>query len=242
MDSMTPEERRRFVITADDYGIRETVPITLELVGQGKIDRVAVLIREVADEDWRKLQATGLPIDLHLDLRGLLASGDEIDEGVFGRLVSFLFRLLAGRLSERRVEHVWREQIMLYRERFGRVPDGLNSHENIHYYPPFCRIMLRLAGEYGIPFVRLGKEGLMRGSEKGLVSGILSLLRTRCSRFFAKAGRQTTAFVTSLDWYHQGFQSIRLPGAGQVEVIVHPERGEEYEMLQEQLLPREGHS
>lgn len=235
---MTPEERGRFIITADDYGIRETVPITLELVGQGKIDRVAVLIREVSDEDWQRLLATGLPIDLHLDLRGLLASGDEIDEGVFGRLLSFLFRLLAGRLSERRVEHVWREQIMLYRERFGCLPDGLNSHENIHFYPPFCRIMLRLADEYQVRFVRLGSEALLRGGEKGLVSGILSVLHSRCRRLFGKGGHQSTASITSLDWHRHGFRDIRLPAAGQLEVIVHPERGEEYQMLQEQLLSR----
>ncbi|OGI22226.1 MAG: hypothetical protein A2808_02460 [Candidatus Moranbacteria bacterium RIFCSPHIGHO2_01_FULL_55_24] len=228
---MNPEKRRKLVIVADDYGIRDTVPVTLELVQAGKIDRVAVLIREVSESDCERLKATGIPIDLHLDLRGLLASGEQVEESVITRLISFLFRLLSGRLTEARVAHVWREQIEMFREAFGRVPDGLNSHENVHYYPPFFRALIKLAHTHGIAYVRFGKHGVQAGSEKQLVAWILSFLHRFSTKAFAALPRATSDTVTSLDWFGNGFREADFPGEGPIEVIVHPERVEEYVAL-----------
>ncbi|PIW93776.1 MAG: hypothetical protein COZ86_04470, partial [Candidatus Moranbacteria bacterium CG_4_8_14_3_um_filter_41_13] len=60
---MKEEIRRKFVVTADDYGIRKTAEPILHLAKKGKLDRVAVMIRYVSKEEAEALLKTGVKID-----------------------------------------------------------------------------------------------------------------------------------------------------------------------------------
>ncbi len=229
---MTSDIRTHFIVTADDYGIRQTAEPILRLAREGKIDRVSVLIHYVSREQAEHLKALShIKIDLHLELIALLKSGEKVRENVFIRGVNFVRRYFLGSVTTRQVEDEWRYQIERFRELFGRLPDGLNSHEYVHHFPAFFKPFLRLAEEYGIGYVRFGKKGMLLGMHSALVGRILSFLWRQTSRRYAKAPIPTSDYLVSLDWLAD-FKAFtgQLPG-GTIELVVHPEREEEYRTL-----------
>jgi predicted glycoside hydrolase/deacetylase ChbG (UPF0249 family) len=229
---MTEETRKRFVIVADDYGIRQTAEPILRLVREGKIDRVAVLIHYVSAEQAAALLATGVKIDLHLELMDMIKSGKKVHESALWRIIKFSFRLLAGRVTVRKAEDEWRLQIERFRERFGRLPDGLNSHEHVHFFPPFAKVFFHLAEEYGIGHVRFSIDGMMLDQHAAFVGKILSFLRDRSLKRFASSKVVSSHYLVNLDWLPD-FPAFAadLGDEKNIELVVHPEREEEYRIL-----------
>lgn len=231
---MDSKIRKKFVITADDYGIRETAKPILELVRAGKIDRVAVMIRYVSPEEAQALLATGVKIDLHLELIDILKSGEEMYDSVIKRGINFVFRYGLGIVTAKKAEKEWRTQIDRFRELFGRVPEGLDSHEHLHYFPSFFRVCARLAEEYSIPFIRFGRKGLLPGLHGSLTGRILHFLSRRTQTLFRETNITTTDYVVSLDWFPDFTDFIaHLPEEGTIELVVHPERTEDYQSVLE---------
>lgn len=229
---MTDEIRKRFLIVADDYGIRQTAEPILRLAREGKIDRVAVLIHYVSAEQAAALLATGVRIDLHLELMDMIMSGKKVRESALWRIIKFSLRLLVGRITVRKAEDEWRAQIERFRERFGRLPDGLNSHEHVHFFPPFTALFFRLAGEYGIGHVRFSTEGMMLGRHAALVGKVLSFLRNRSKRRFVSSQVSTSRYLVNLDWLPDFPLFVAdLGSESDIELVVHPEREEEYRTL-----------
>lgn len=230
---MTRKIRETFIVTADDYGIRQTAEPILRLVHEGKIDRVAVLIHYVSAEQAAALKATGVKIDLHLELIDLLKSGEKMYENVLVRSVNFIFRYVFGLASTKEAEQEWRTQIARFKELFGRLPDGLNSHEHMHSFPPFFRVFIRLAQDYGIPYIRFGKKGMLIGSHGALIGRVLSFFWKRTRAAYARTDLVTSDYLVSLDWLtdFKAF-SERLPD-GSIELIVHLEREEDYRIILE---------
>lgn len=227
--------RKKLIIVADDYGIRETSKPILELAEKHILDRVAVFAERVSDEDMEALIRTGVAIDIHLELIHLLQTGYEDDGGALYRGMNFFFRRIFGIVSPKKVEAEWRRQIALFQKRFGRLPDGLNSHEHVHYFPEFFSIAVSLAEEFGIPRVRLGEKGIIKGTRGRITAGILS----QCFRFDAKYLRggavASSAFVTSFDWFEDAdafLQVMETSLYSEVEVVFHPERAEEKSVLE----------
>jgi len=229
---MNPEIRERFIITADDYGIRQTAEPILRLVRASKIDRVAVMIHYVSPDQARALLETGVKIDLHLELIDILKSGDKVYDNVIKRGINFVFRLGLGIVTARKAEEEWRIQIERFRELFGRVPDGLDSHEHLHYFPSFFRACACLAEEYHIPFIRFGREGLLPGLHGSLTGKILHFFSRRTQVLFRETHLTTTDYVVSLDWFPDFRDFITyLPKEGTIELVVHPEREEDYQSI-----------
>lgn len=229
---MTDEIRKRFVIVADDYGIRQTAEPILRLVREGKIDRVAVLIHYVSAEQAAALLATGVKIDLHLELMDMIRSGKKVRESALWRIMKFSLRLLVGRVTVRKAEEEWRSQIERFRERFGRLPDGINSHEHVHFFPPFTKLFFRLAGEYGIGHVRFSTDGLMLDRHVALVGKVLSFLRDRSLSRFDPSKTATSRYLVNLDWLPDFPAFVADLGSEEnIELVVHPEREEEYRTL-----------
>ncbi len=227
--------RKKLIIAADDYGIRETTKPILELAEKGLLDRVAVFAERVSDDDMRALLRTGVAIDIHLELIHLLKTGHEDEGSALSRGLNFIFRRIIGIVHPRKVRDEWRRQIILFRDRFGRLPDGLNSHEHVHYFPEFFSVVVALAEEFGIPRVRLGKQGIIKGSSGGLTAGILDW----CFRFDAKRLRtgkvSSSQWVTSFDWFADQatcLKALSVPEYDDVEVVFHPERQEEKSVLE----------
>jgi len=232
---MNPEIRKKFIVTADDYGIRQTAEPILRLVEEGKIDRVAVMIHYVSPDQARALLETGVKIDLHLELIDILKSGDKMYDNVIKRGINFVFRYGIGIVTPKKVERDWRIQIDRFRELFGRVPDGLDSHEHLHYFPPFFRVCVKLAEEFDIPFVRFGRKGLLTGFHHSLTGRILSFFSRQMRSFFAETDRRTTDYVVSLDWFSDVETFLEKRPNGSLEIIVHPEREEDYRAILEYL-------
>lgn len=230
---MTRSIRESFIVTADDYGIRQTAEPILRLVHEGKVDRVAVLIHYVSSDQAEALKATGAKIDLHLELIGLLKSGEKVYENALLRSINFAFRYVSGLVTAKKAEKEWRDQIERFRTLFGRLPDGLNSHEHLHCFPPFFRAFVRLAQEYRIPYVRFGKKGMLIGLHGALIGRILSFFWKRTRDHFAETDLATSDYLVSLDWLSD-FQSFseQLP-RGSIELVVHLEREEDYRMMLE---------
>jgi predicted glycoside hydrolase/deacetylase ChbG (UPF0249 family) len=223
--------REKLIVSVDDYGIRDTVPAILPLAEKGKVDRVAVLVNFMRSrKEAEALASTGVKVDLHLEAIRLLRSGDKVRESAAARAVNFVFRYGLGLVTKRRIEREWVAQIERFRELFGRYPDGLNSHEHVHYFPRFFEVFLELGERYGIPFVRFGRRGILEESPS-LVSRVLRSLRKRDLGRFEGRGFETSDFVVSYDWIKDFPAFLRNLPEGRTEIVFHPERKEEYDAI-----------
>ncbi len=232
---MTEETREKYIVTADDYGIRQTAEPILRLVHEGKIDRVAVMIHYVSRDQAEALLKTGVKIDLHLELIDILKSGDKVYDNTLKRSINFAFRYIFRIVTRKKVEEDWRIQIDRFEKLFGRFPDGLDSHEHLHYFPPFFKVCVKLAEEFDIPFVRFGRKGLLTHLHHSLTGKILSFFWKQTRSSFAKTDRQTTDYVVSLDWISDVDIFLEKRPGGSIEIVVHPEREEDYRSILEYL-------
>jgi len=230
---MTKEIRENFIVTADDYGIRQTAEPILRLAHEGKLDRVAVLIHYVSADQAKALLETGVKIDLHLELIDILKSGEKVKESPIYRGMNFMLRYFSGTVTAQNVEEEWRRQIIRFREIFGRMPDGLNSHEHLHFFPRFFKVFLGLAEEYGISYVRFSRKGMLLPFHSAFIGKILAFFWKRARSFMEGKIFHTSDYLVSLDWLADfpAF-SAALP-EGQIELVVHLEREEDYRIMLE---------
>lgn len=232
--------QKRFIVASDDYGIRETSEPILDLARRGKLDRVAVLANHVSEEQARALLATGVSLDIHLEIIELLGRGAETGDGNVKRLANFVRHLCAGRLAGKHIEREWRDQITRFRTLFGKLPDGFNSHEHIHYFPSLFRIYVGLARELGIGYVRFGRRGVPALARCPLVARILSTFIWLNRRTYARSGLSSSDYLVSFDWVMRDTAWTRRLAAGSVELVLHPERPEEYQAAFEDRLFGQG--
>lgn len=230
---MTKNIRERFIVTADDYGIRQTAEPILRLVHEGKVDRVAVLIHYVSQDQARALLASGTQIDLHLELIGVLRSGDKVRESALYRGVNFFMRYVTGLLTATQVEREWRDQIERFQALFGRLPDGLNSHEHLHFFPAFSRVFVALATEYRVRYVRFSRQGMLLPQGFTLIGQLLALLWKRTRHLYRDVPFETSDYLVSLDWLPDFDIFARELPSGTIELVVHLEREEDYRTVLE---------
>lgn len=228
--------KNRLILSADDYGIRDTVSRILPLAEAGKLARVAVMVNYCQPEDAKRLLETGVKIDVHLDIISLMGRGAKPAHGALRRGIHFSMRRFLGYLPADAVEAEWRRQIERFQELFGRLPDGLNSHEHVHFFPGFFDRFLALAHEFRIPYVRFGQWGMLVSFHHSVIGHILTGLARKNRRHFEQAGLSTSTYLVSLDWVHRKerfFHALAsLPKEESVELVVHPERDREYDFIQ----------
>lgn len=225
----------RLELSADDYGIRDTARRILPLAEAGKLQRVAVMANYCASAEAARLLATGVRIDIHLDLIRLMGRGAEPGHGTLRRGLHFAARRFMGYIPATLVEAEWRAQIERFHELFGRYPDGLNSHEHVHFFPSFFPILVTLAHAYHIPYVRFGRQGMLLSFHHSAIGHILSQLARTNRRRYLAAGLATSDYLVSLDWVHgkeRFFHALStLPAGATVELVVHPEREREADFI-----------
>lgn len=232
---MTISSKNNIIVSADDFGIRDVAASILPLAQAGKLDRVSVLVNYVKSKDEAAaLVATGVKIDLHLELIELIKSGENPEESAWFRAINFVVRYVLGRVPQDTVERMWTDQITLFKELFGRYPDGLNSHEHIHYFPRFFRLAVALGKRYRIPFIRFGRKGIL--SQPGSsVSGMLSMLwkwNVFRDADISLASSESSDFFVSYDWIRDLDVFLENLPEGDVEIVFHPERAVEYAVAQ----------
>ncbi len=227
---MMEKKIRQFTISADDFGASTRANQNiLHLAMSGKIDRVAVLIRgQFTADEISALQKTPAKIDLHLDIP-CMHKNYAIHHSTPRRIMYFLRALINGDISSHKIALIWHDQLQQFEKVFGTKPNGINSHEHTHFFPPYFHIMCHLAQNNNISFIRYGSHGITPKSK--MTSIILSLLHMYNKRIYAAfSSMTTTAQLTSLDWILSKKDPLSLIPHN-TELICHPERPEEYAFL-----------
>src|SRR5579859_1382143 len=170
------QARPRLIVTADDFGLHESVNEAVERGYRDGVLRAASLMvaaPAVADAVARAKQNPGLAVGLHLvlaDGRAMLPPTripDLVDaQGLFdSNMVSNGFRFFF-------LPHVRRQLADEIRAQFeafaatGLKLDHVNAHKHFHLHPIVLELVLRIGSEFGAFAVRVPQEPLWfsRGS------------------------------------------------------------------------------
>ncbi|MEI6650543.1 MAG: ChbG/HpnK family deacetylase [Candidatus Moraniibacteriota bacterium] len=219
-----------YVIAADDFGLRPACnERILALVSEGLIDRVGIMTDgAVSETESATLVRSGVLLDIHLDFDTVKSSQKSSKGNPWSRGFRFVFDFLFGRLRPSMVRREWTRQLEAFKVRFGRYPDGINSHEHLHFFPPYFFIAASLARERGIPYIRFGSVGILKSSN--LVSIILRVLRVFDRRSFERSLLRSSSVLASLDWIPNP-ETPAYTGTGEIELVTHPERAEETDAI-----------
>ena len=221
------------IISLDDFGANEKANSNiLQIVSLGKADRVAVMTNgEIASEEINSLLSSGVKLDSHLDITSYLEKDRQLKKGALGRIFLFIKKYISGEISPGKVKQIWEKQICDFQSLFGKAPDGLNSHEHVHFFPPYFNVATELARKYSISYVRFGTQSF---SSLSLVSLILNILRIFNKKKFLNSALSSSTFVVSFDWMNNfDFKECEERGLNlnDAEIIFHPEREEELAFL-----------
>ena len=244
---MFSQYSNNLIIAADDFGVSALANRRiLELARGKKLDRVAVMVGGIySSEEIKALVDSGVKLDIHLYVLPVgyfQKRTGEARENILKRVFIFLVDLTSGRYGANKVRLVWQTQIEEFKKTFGRYPDGINSHEHLHFFPGLFRSALRLKDKFSVPYLRLGKEKMK--SPWNSVAFVLDNLRRADIRLnklnFSPPGDpklypgelNTSDYLVSFDWIKDAGQFFEhLPAATQTELVFHPERTEEFDFL-----------
>jgi predicted glycoside hydrolase/deacetylase ChbG (UPF0249 family) len=227
--------RKKVTFSADDFGISKLANANILRVARtGKLDRIEIMISEnISPEEVMELKHLGIKLDIHLHLvdynSNYWRGNRRLHEGAVKRAVMFGLRYFFGKTAPEKVELQWAIQIEKFEEIFGQAPDGIGSHEYIHYFPPYLRSVLRLGEKYKIPFVRFGKVSFVCDNS---VAKVLNWLRKKGLESIKKTTLKTTEYMISFDWMGNLNFLSGLPEGSLAEVVFHPEREDELEFLE----------
>lgn len=228
------------VLSLDDFGISRLANTRiLKLISTGKINRVSVMMNgEIAEEDIPLLLASGTKIDIHLDLKDKIDESRMLKDGAVKRLIIFAFNYLSGKNSPGKIKAKWEKEILEFKKTFGKYPDGLSSHQHVHFFPFYFPVIVELYFKYGINYLRLGKETL---SNRHIVAAILSILRKMNLALHKDIRFLSSDLLVSFDWIEEDYDMFfaSIPQGKEMELIFHPERDEEMNFL-ENLLEENG--
>jgi len=220
--------RRRLVVNADDFGFTHDVNSGIvEAHQRGILTATTVMANGAAFEDAVRLarETPTLDVGCHLVLVGgrSLVTGEALPATV-GRLMGTLGRRGLDPVAELRAQI---ERCLAA----GLAPLHLDTHKHTHLLPPVLEAVARLAGEYGIRWVRrpfdfpLTPEGVPWAQR--VVSRAMTVVRGRFHRVLARHGCSTTDHFAGFQI--TGAYSARdlvglieaLP-EGTTELMVHP--------------------
>jgi len=224
--------RKNLIITADDFGISPLANAKiLALAEAGKLDRTAVMTNgSFGPNDIERIKKTGIKLDIHLDTHAEIPADRKLRDGIIMRGIKFLFAYLSDHLHTHSKEQHWEKQLQDFQTILGRYPDGINSHQHIHFFPAYFKIIIGLAQKNNIFFIRFGRKGFILSNNK--VHHILYWLRKKDAKVFRASKLDSTDHMISLDWITNLQKFIRHLPAGTTEIVCHPEREEEFELMQ----------
>jgi len=160
--------RRYLIVTADDFGLHESVNRAVEEASHAGILTAASLMISgpaAADAIARAKQLPLLRVGLHLVLADgwSTLSHTEIpsltnrDGFMDGNMLRRGIAISVSRSTRRQVEAEMRAQFEAYR-RSGLPFDHVNVHKHFHLHPTVLGLLLSLAREYGVPAIRIPHE------------------------------------------------------------------------------------
>ena len=183
-----PAPRRRLIVTADDFGLDQSVNEAVEKAWrQGVLTAADLMVGGPAaiDAIERARRMNGLGVGLHLVLTdgtpilpmtevGLLTDsrGRFLDNMVFAG-VRFFFDPRVRRQLAKEI----RAQFEAFK-RTGLILDHVSAHKHFHLHPTVLGLILRIGREYGVNAIRLPLE---KNGPFGLIPW-LELMRRRLDR------------------------------------------------------------
>ena len=223
--------RKNLIISADDFGISQLANDNILLLAEaGKLDRVAIMTNGIfSPEEIIRLKKSGVKLDIHLDLDHAISPKRKLKDGVLLRAIIFFSKYLKDYINADSKKILWQEQLKKFHSIFGKYPDGINSHQHVHFFPGYFKIIIRLSQKNNIPFVRFGKKWLIQSNSK--VYRILNWLHKMDLKFFLASALGSSDFMLSLDWSRDIHKTLKQLPDGITEVVCHPERPEEFEFI-----------
>ena len=169
--------QRFLIVTADDFGLHESVNEAIERASRDGILTAASLMvgaAAAADAIRRARELPRLRVGLHLVLAdGQAVLGPDLIPGLAdqsGRMNSRMFvngvRFFAVPKLRRQLEAEIRAQFSAF-ARTGLTLDHVNVHKHFHLHPTLLEMLLRIGGEYGVPAVRVPDEPLWFAARGG---------------------------------------------------------------------------
>ena len=218
------------MLTVDDFGKNSiTNQRILNLVKLKAIQRVAILIDgKISSKEVSLLKQSGVALDIHLTLEKLTGE-EKSKQAPLSRVFFFNYNYLSGKYSTQKIQLRWLKQIETFKNIFGNFPDGLNSHEHIHFFPPYFKLALDLAQICNIPFIRFAGQGLVE--KNSITAHILDILWKINFKNFQKSSLNSSCFLVSFDWLKNPEKFLIENKKNDIEIVCHPERDEEYELL-----------
>jgi chitin disaccharide deacetylase len=223
--------RTRFIVTADDFGLSaEANRNILYLVELGKIDRVAVMpYGKISPQDLAQLSKSRVKLDIHLDVLHEFEENKARNNSILWRGFEFLLKIITGKLASTKVALDWENQIETFIELFKKKPDGLNSHEHVHFFPPLFKVAVSLQAKYEIPYIRFGNSVFVLHHK--LIAYLLHILRKFNLRACGKNGCLSSGSLISLDWIDDFDKFLDKLPPGTIEVVCHPALAEDFEKI-----------
>lgn len=159
---------KKLIINADDYGICPEVNTAIEnLIKSDRLKNVSVLANSkfYAEAVDFLLGQEKCSVGVHLNIvEGVALLSDSKSKSLLGKDGKFLnlsqlFRrwVKSPFTIARAVEWEWRTQIELLLNS-GLTISHADSHQHIHAFPPFWKILIKICSDYEIPAVRLPRE------------------------------------------------------------------------------------
>ncbi len=233
------DKKTRVIINADDYGLNPAVSRAIrETIEAGTVTSISILtnfddfsreIKRIKDCDIScgiHLNLTeGKPLTFDSNLVPLLSS-----QGNFRSYFHLGKVYMGGKLPLAGIVGEFRKQIEALSQQNVRI-DHIDSHQNIHLLPPIAKVVIDLAREYGIKWIRLPLEkyATLNTDPKGFVKKTILLNYCRSLRktlrqsrvnfidgYFGLSGLFTDRH---LDEWCRFLGSLR---SGTYELCVHP--------------------
>jgi hopanoid biosynthesis associated protein HpnK len=233
---------RFLIVTADDFGLHESINAAIEQGNRAGVLTAASLMVAAPAADSAVRRARELP-GLHVGLHVVLADGEPIlprhaipdlvgPDGRFGsNMVLDGVRYFAIPAVRRQVEAEIRAQYEAFAAT-GLVLDHVNAHKHFHLHPTLLELILRVGREFGVRAMRLPSEPLwfsQRGARvpaaiaAALLSPWLAIMRHRMQAAGVDHNDQLFGVAATGAMNEARLLEVlaRLP-AGVTEIYLHP--------------------
>jgi hopanoid biosynthesis associated protein HpnK len=230
------------VVNADDFGISRGVNRGIvEAYRNGLVTSASLMANLPSAEDalTRAAVCPDLGLGLHLTLtagRPLLPPADVqslVDEhGRFLVLGTFLSRLSTGKVRTDDVRRELTAQVE-WANRHGLQPGHLDSHHHVHVHPLVAPVVVRIAREFGVGWVRcpvetLGPGALLAANPTDVartvaISAFGLLLRARLRRSGLRSADQFRGIGLGMGFDQRALiETLRVLPSGLTELMTHP--------------------
>ena len=160
---------KKLIINADDFGIAEDINRgIIECYTQGAVTDISLLAVGASSDHAANLAKTYNigELGVHLALTGYFKAASQagkasslVDKsGRFPKgYLSFLAKFYSGQVKKSEIYEEFKAQILKIKK-MGFIITHLDSHQHIHIAPEILKIIIRLAREEGINYIRFPSE------------------------------------------------------------------------------------